>query len=39
MIGGNKASKNVIVLGLVSFFNALASEMAYPIVPIFLTSV
>lgn len=31
--------KNVLVLGLVSFFNDLASEMIYPIVPIFLTSV
>lgn len=34
-----KISKNVVVLGLVSFFNDLASEMIYPIVPIFLTSV
>jgi MFS family permease len=32
-------SKNVFVLGLVSFFNDIASEMIYPIVPIFLTSV
>ena len=32
-------SKNVFVLGLVSFFNDVASEMIYPIVPIFLTSV
>jgi len=32
-------SKNVFVLGLVSFFNDMASEMIYPIVPIFLTSV
>lgn len=31
--------KNVFILGLVSFFNDLASEMIYPIVPIFLTSV
>jgi MFS family permease len=30
-------SKNVFVLGLVSFFNDVASEMIYPIVPIFLT--
>jgi len=30
--------KNVFVLGWVSFFNDLASEMVYPIVPIFLTS-
>src|SRR6476661_2211848 len=29
----------VVVLGLVSFFNDLASEMIYPIVPIFLTTV
>ncbi len=29
----------VFILGLVSFFNDLASEMIYPIVPIFLTSV
>ena len=34
-----KIPKNVVVLGLVSFFNDLASEMIYPIVPIFLTSV
>jgi MFS family permease len=34
-----KLSKNVIVLGLVSFFNDFASEMVYPIVPIFLTTV
>jgi len=32
-------SKNVFVLGLVSFFNDVASEMIYPIVPIFLTSI
>ena len=31
-------SKNVLALGLVSFFNDVASEMIYPIVPIFLTS-
>lgn len=35
----NKLSKNVIILGLVSFFNDFASEMVYPLVPIFLTSV
>ncbi len=35
----SKLSKNVKVLGLVSFFNDFASEMVYPIVPIFLTSV
>jgi len=32
-------SKNVFVLGLVSFFNDVASEMIYPIVPIFLTGI
>jgi MFS family permease len=31
--------KNVILLGLVSFFNDLASEMVYPLVPILLTTV
>jgi len=31
--------RTVFVLGLVSFFNDLASEMIYPIVPIFLTTV
>ena len=34
-----KVPKNVFILGLVSFFNDVASEMIYPIVPIFLTSV
>ncbi|MEX2144457.1 MAG: MFS transporter [Anaerolineales bacterium] len=32
-------SRNVFVLGFVSFFNDVASEMVYPLVPIFLTSV
>jgi len=32
-------SRNVFVMGLVSFFNDVASEMIYPIVPIFLTAV
>ncbi len=31
--------KNVFILGLVSFFNDIASEMIYPLVPIFLTSI
>ncbi len=31
--------KNVIVLGLASFFTDISSEMLYPIIPIFLTSV
>jgi MFS family permease len=34
-----KIPRNVVVLGLVSFFNDIASEMVYPIVPIFLTTV
>lgn len=34
-----KVPKNVFLLGLVSLFNDVASEMIYPIVPIFLTSV
>lgn len=34
-----KIPKNVFVLGLVSFFNDMASEMVYPIVPIFLTTI
>ncbi len=34
-----KVPKNVFILGLVSFFNDVASEMVYPIVPIFLISV
>ncbi|MFA6016963.1 MAG: MFS transporter [Patescibacteria group bacterium] len=34
-----KIPKNVFILGLVSFFNDTASEMIYPIVPIFLTTV
>jgi len=34
-----KIPKNVWILGVVSFFNDIASEMIYPIVPIFLTSV
>lgn len=33
-----KVSKNVFALGWVSFFNDIASEMIYPLVPIFLTS-
>jgi len=32
-------TKNVIGISLVSFFNDIASEMIYPIVPIFLTTV
>ena len=30
---------NVIFLGLVSFFTDLSSEMVYPLIPIYLTSV
>jgi len=31
--------RNVIVLGLVSFFTDISSEMLYPIIPLFLTTV
>ena len=31
--------KNVVVLGIASFFTDISSEMLYPIIPIFLTSV
>ncbi len=31
--------KNVVILGVVSFFNDIAAEMIYSLVPIFLTSV
>lgn len=34
-----KIPKNVLILGIVSFFNDLSSEMVYPIIPIFLTTV
>ena len=34
-----KIPRNVIFLGLVSLFNDIASEMVYPIIPIFLTSI
>jgi sugar phosphate permease len=34
-----KVPRNVFLLGLVSFFNDTASEMVYPIIPIFLTTV
>ena len=32
-------NKNVVVLGLISLFTDISSEMLYPIIPIFLTSV
>lgn len=34
-----RISKNVLILGIVSFFNDIASEMIYPLVPIFLTTI
>ncbi len=34
-----KVPRSVFFLGLVSFFNDIAAEMVYPIVPIFLTTV
>lgn len=36
---GRGITDNVFVISLVSFFNDIASEMIYPIVPIFLTTV
>lgn len=39
MLKFDKIPKQVIFLGLVSFFTDFASEMLYPITPIFLTSV
>ncbi len=35
----SKIVKPVVILGLVSFFTDLASEMVYPITPLFLTSI
>ena len=35
----NKIPKQVLILGIVSFFTDFASEMLYPVTPIFLTSV
>jgi len=32
-------NRNVVAMGLVSFFNDVASEMIYPIIPIFLSTV
>src|SRR3989344_5653893 len=37
--GVGKIPKNVFLLGVVSLFNDIASEMIYPIIPLFLTSV
>ncbi|MCP4474753.1 MAG: MFS transporter [Gammaproteobacteria bacterium] len=34
-----KVSKNVWIMGVVSFFNDLSSEMIYPLIPIFLTTI
>ncbi len=34
-----KIPRQVVILGLISFFTDFASEMLYPVVPIFLTSV
>lgn len=35
----NRIPKNIVAMGLVSMFNDIASEMIYPLIPIFLTSV
>ena len=37
--GKKGARKNIFFLGLVSFFNDFSSEMIYPLLPLFLTSV
>ncbi len=37
--GHRGITKNIFVISLVSFFNDVASEMVYPIVPIFITTV
>ncbi len=34
-----KISKNVVALGIVSFFTDISSEMIYPVIPLFLSSV
>ncbi len=34
-----KLDKNVVILGLVSMFNDISSEMIYPLLPVFLSSV
>ncbi len=34
-----KVSKNIVVLGFVSFLNDIASEMIYPVIPIFLSAI
>lgn len=39
MIEKRRITTNVVILGVVSFLNDVASEMIYPIVPIFLVSV
>ncbi len=38
-MNSKKISKNIIVLSIVSLLNDISSEMVYPVVPIFLTSV
>ena len=38
-MGAEAKKRNVVALGLVSMFNDIASEMAYPIIPLFLTTV
>ncbi|HEX9253406.1 MAG TPA: MFS transporter, partial [Ignavibacteriaceae bacterium] len=35
----SKISKQVLILGMVSLFTDIASEMLYPVTPIFLTTV
>ena len=35
----SKLPKGILVLGLVSFFTDLSSEMIYPLLPVFLSSI
>lgn len=37
--GASQLSRNVVILSWVSFFQDIASEMLYPVLPLFLTSV
>jgi Na+/melibiose symporter-like transporter len=39
MVGTNRIPRTVIALGVVSLLTDLSSEMIYPLLPIFLTSV
>ncbi|HUX34738.1 MAG TPA: hypothetical protein VMV51_12785, partial [Gemmatimonadaceae bacterium] len=34
---GHRLGRNIVALGLVSFFTDMSSEMIYPLLPVFLT--